>query len=92
MDKNKHPNELILYRKRLALSQKRVAAMLGHSDTSMLSRYESGRSLPPLLTALRLEIIYRTPVAYLYPKVYKEMREQIRQQEEAPSGVQATLL
>ena len=92
MDPNKHPNEMVLYRKRLALSQKRVAAMLGHSDTSMLSRYESGRSLPPLLTALRLEILYRTPVAYLYPRVYKELRDQIRQQEAPSSGVQATLL
>ena len=48
MDKNKHANELTLYRKRRMLSQKKVAALLGHSDTSMLSRYESGRSLPPL--------------------------------------------
>ena len=32
-----------------------------YSDTSMISHYERGQSLPPLLTALRLEIIYRVP-------------------------------
>lgn len=91
MTQNKYPNELVLYRKRRALSQKRVASFLRQRDTSMLSRYENGRSLPPLPTALRLEIIYRVPVAYLYPKVYKELREEIRQQEAAPASTQEAL-
>ena len=47
----------------------------------MLSRYENGRSFPPLLTALRLEIVYRVPVAFLYPDLYMAMREEIRNQE-----------
>ncbi len=91
MDKNKHPNDLVLYRKRRALPQKKVASLLGHRDSSMLSRYENGRSLPPLPTALRLEIIYRAPVAFLYYKLYKELREQVRQEEAIPAEVQPTL-
>ncbi len=81
MEKNKYQNELVLYRRRLNLSQKQVAALLGHRDTSMLSRYENGRSLPPLLTALRLEIIYRAPVAFLYLQLYTGLREEVRKQE-----------
>ena len=81
MGKNKNQNELVLYRRRLNLSQKQVAVLLGHRDTSMLSRYENGRSLPPLLTALRLEIVYRAPVAFLYLQLYTALREGVRKQE-----------
>ena len=80
-NKNRHKNELVLYRRRMNFPQKQVAALLGHRDTSMLSRYENGRSFPPLLTALRLEIVYRVPVAFLYPDLYMAMREEIRNQE-----------
>ena len=75
---NKYPNELFVYRRRMNLSQKQVAVLLGRRDTTMLSRYETGRSLPPLITALRLEIIYRVPVAFLYLKWYVALRQQIR--------------
>ncbi len=93
MDQNKYQNELVVYRRRWGLSQKRVASLLGHRDTSMLSRYENGRSLPPLDTALRLEIIYRAPVAYLYYKLYASLRGHIRSKETAdPIGRQLPLL
>ncbi len=48
----------------------------------MLSRYEAGSSSPPLMTALRLEIIYRVPLAFLYGPIFDALREQIRKQEE----------
>jgi len=75
------PNQLLLYRRRMQFSQKYVARLLDYPDTSMLSRYESGRSVPPLQTALRLEIIYRVPVAFLYPKLYEELRLAVRRRE-----------
>jgi transcriptional regulator with XRE-family HTH domain len=80
--KNQH-NNLILYRKRMGFTQKHVARLLGHRDTSMVSHYERGRSLPPLLVALALEIIYRVPVAFLFPSVYDELKRQIRSKEES---------
>ena len=66
----------------MRFSQKQVSWLLGHRDTSMLSRYERGRSFPPLVTSLRLEIIYRVPVAFLFPALYKDLKQQIRGQEE----------
>ena len=90
-NQNTHPNELLLYRRRMRLARKHVAQLIGHEDTSMLSRYETGRSLPPLLTALRLEILYRTPVAYLYYRSYVALRQQIRTQEESSVHRQPTL-
>ena len=79
---HKHQNNLLLYRRRMGFSQKHVARLLGHPNNEMLSRYERGRSLPPLLTALRLEIIYRVPVAFLYGRAYDAMREKIRATEQ----------
>lgn len=86
MHQNQHPNQLVVYRRRMRFSQKQVARLLGHQDTSMVSRYERGRSVPPLVTALRLEIIYRIPVGFLFPALYNDLRTQIRKQEEQFAG------
>ena len=82
----RYQNELIVYRRRMRFSQKQAAAVLGHKGTSMLSRYESGRSLPPLLTALRLEILYRIPVAFLYSKIYRRLKDEVRNAEDQLPG------
>lgn len=82
MDSLKHKqNNLVLYRRRMGFSQKQVARMLGLRDPSMVSHYERSRVLPPLAVALRLEIIYRVPVAFLFPAMYDELKRQVRQQE-----------
>ena len=52
----------------------------------MLSRYESGQSSPPLLTALRLEILYRIPVAFLYSKIYRQLKDEVRGVEDRLAG------
>ena len=49
----------------------------------MVSHYEHSRVLPPLMTALSLEIIYRVPVAFLFPGMYDELKKRIRTQEES---------
>lgn len=66
----------------MKFSQKYVAHVLGYHGTSMISRYEQGRSFPPLPVALRLEILYRVPVAFLYHPLYEELRNQIRTAEQ----------
>jgi transcriptional regulator with XRE-family HTH domain len=72
------PNNLEIYRKRMHLTQKQVAHLLGHDDTSSLSRLERGHSLPTLQIAFKLAAIYRVPVAFLYPGLYTNERDQIR--------------
>jgi transcriptional regulator with XRE-family HTH domain len=76
----------------MGFTQKRVARLLGHRDTTMVSHYEHGRSFPPLPVALSLEIILRVPVAFLFPGLYDETKLRIRQAEENISGRQGTLL
>jgi transcriptional regulator with XRE-family HTH domain len=70
----------------MGFSQKQVARLLGHRDTSMVSHYEHSRVFPPLPVALALEIIYRVPVAFLFPAMHDELKRKIRQQEESLAG------
>jgi transcriptional regulator with XRE-family HTH domain len=74
-------NRLLLYRKRMELSQKQVAAILGLKNIAILSHYERGTSRPSLQRALGLEIVYRVPVAFLFPELYEEIREEVRAKE-----------
>jgi transcriptional regulator with XRE-family HTH domain len=79
-------NNLVLYRRRMGFSQKQVARLLGQRDTSMVSHYEHSRAFPPLVVALGLEIIYRVPVAFLFPDLYDELKRRIRHDEECLAG------
>jgi transcriptional regulator with XRE-family HTH domain len=75
-------NDLWTHRKKMGFSQKRVANFLGFKRTNDISRYEHGGKLPGLINALKLEIVYRTPVAFLFPDLYGRLRNEIRRQEE----------
>ena len=66
----------------MGLSQKRVARALGLRRSSVLSRYEHGIRVPGLVNALKLEIVYRTPVAFLFGDLYRELKGEIRKREE----------
>ena len=65
----------------MGFSQKTVALLVG-KHVAMLSRYERGRSVPPLSTALKLGIILRVPVEFLFPRLYDALRHQIRRAED----------
>ena len=75
-------NRLAAFRRKIGYSQRHVAKLLGHKSHAALSLYEHGRVQPTLITALRLEIILRTPVAFLFPELYEGLRLQVRSQEQ----------
>ncbi|MGJ5814479.1 helix-turn-helix domain-containing protein [Paludibaculum fermentans] len=70
----------------MGFSQKQVARLLGHRDTSMVSHYEHGRAAPPLRVALALEIVLRVPVAFLFPGIYDDLKRRIRSMEDELAG------
>lgn len=80
------PNRLWRYRRRMGFSQQKVAELAGYLSPSDISRFEHGERLPSLLMALKLEIIYRTPVAFLYQDLYLRLRNDIREKEERRSA------
>jgi transcriptional regulator with XRE-family HTH domain len=66
----------------MGFSQGRVARLLGHKDSSAWSNYERGERLPSLVNALRLGIILRIPIEFLFYSLHDELRSQIRAEEE----------
>jgi transcriptional regulator with XRE-family HTH domain len=84
---NQNQNRLASFRRRRGYSQRRVAHLLGHKSHGALSSYECGRVLPTMTTALKLEIVLRTPVAFLFPNVYETLRNAIRAEEDRLAGV-----
>ncbi len=77
---NSIKNDLWTYRKKIGFSQKR-AADFAHLKSSDISRYEHGVKLPRLINALKLEILYRTPVAFLFRDLYERLKKEIRNRE-----------
>ncbi|HEX4134621.1 MAG TPA: helix-turn-helix transcriptional regulator [Bryobacteraceae bacterium] len=84
---NQNQNRLASFRRRRGYSQKRVGHLLGHKSHGALSSYERGRVLPTLTTALKLEIVLRTPVAFLFPNIYEILRSEIRAEEDRLAGI-----
>ncbi len=74
-------NNLWAYRKKGGLSQKRVAFFLAHKTSSQLSHYERGVKHPSLKNALKLEIIYHTPVAFLFHDLYQRLQQGVKARE-----------
>jgi len=53
-------NCLRKYRKESGLKQTEVAKILHLRSTAIISRWEQGASMPSVLNALRLAVLYRT--------------------------------
>ena len=66
----------------MGLSQKRAAYFMSLKKTNNLSRYEHGVKLPGLINALKLEIVYRTPVAFLFGALHDRLKQESREREE----------
>lgn len=75
-------NFLRLYRKKNGFSQKEVAHLMGYKTSASISKYESGSKTPNLPNLLKLETIYRTPVAFLFQRLCENLRKEIRREEE----------
>src|ERR1700682_3702001 len=73
----KLPHYLRIERRRAGLSQTDIAALLGIRTASKISRYERGRRLPPLKTALAYEAILGKPIAELFGGTFGSIRGEV---------------
>lgn len=73
----KIPNDLKFHRIRQELWQKDVAAKLGLKDTALLSRWENGDSLPSLVSAARLAVLYQTSLDDLFAGLLRTVKGEI---------------
>lgn len=85
-NKDQHQNKLAQFRRRRGLSQREMATLLGNVSHTTLLTYEHGIVRPSLAAALKLEIVLRTPVAFLFPNLYDNLRNEIRAREEKTAG------
>jgi transcriptional regulator with XRE-family HTH domain len=68
-------NYLVSNRKRLALSQKEVAFLLGNTGGAKVSRYERFDREPSLETALALEVIFQRSASELFSGLYQKVEQ-----------------
>lgn len=62
------PNTLKRYREVTGLSQKAIAERIG-VDPTWLSRWESGSTLPNLISAIRISVVLNIPVNELFKEI-----------------------
>ncbi len=62
---------------RAGLERKQVANLLGQNSPGLISTYERGEYKPILKTALKLEVIYRTPLRILFESLFKECKHEV---------------
>lgn len=61
------------YRRRAGLSQRELGVILGYTDDGEVSRHERAKTLPPLITALAYEAVFRVGASALFPDVHAEI-------------------
>jgi transcriptional regulator with XRE-family HTH domain len=91
-NKQRQQNRLDYFRRQMRFSTAHVGHLLGHQDSSTYCEYERGVRLPTLVNAFRLSAILRTPVEFLFPGLYDQLREAIRAEEERMAAPQQAVL
>lgn len=76
---NRGRNHIHAMRRNRGLLQKQLAALLGHRSHRCISHYEGGRALPPLRTALLLEIALGVDLRELFPDLYQQLQALVLQ-------------
>lgn len=65
------------HRRSSGLSQHEVARLLGYKSAGEISRHERATTLPSLRVAVAYQIIFRVPIAELFPELHKETERTI---------------
>ena len=68
-------NHIYALRRNRGYLQKHLSILVGHRFTQMVSEYETGTSLPPLETALVLEIVLGARLSEIYVDLYQELQQ-----------------
>lgn len=77
MIETNYSNRLNFLRRKMELSQKEAAYLLGYLDRTMISKYEHGHIKPTFLAALKFQILYQTALPEIFPDVFAELKHGI---------------
>jgi transcriptional regulator with XRE-family HTH domain len=70
-------NYLRSHRRKSGLSQRQLGQLLGYDNEVQVSRHERFEAVPPLDSALGYHIVFRVPIAVLFPRIYEDVREAV---------------
>ena len=79
MDDLELTSNLRSLRRRAGFSQRDLAELIGYLSGDQVSRHERADSLPSLMAAFSYEIVFRIPVAELFPGVYETVKLEIEE-------------
>jgi transcriptional regulator with XRE-family HTH domain len=72
-----YPNRLLYLRRRLRLSQKQMAMLIGLKDRTMISKYERGHVVPSFEVAAKFQTIFDINTADIFPRLFSEWRQEV---------------
>lgn len=72
-----YPSYLRAHRKRWALSQRQLGALLGGVSASIMSRYERLLRTPPVHVVIGSEFIFGEPARQLFPALYAAVEREV---------------
>jgi transcriptional regulator with XRE-family HTH domain len=79
-------NYLFRLRRIRRLTQKQLATLLGLRSREVITKYEQGRRLPPLRTAMLMEIVLGARLSEIYIDLYQELGlEAVNREDRMPS-------
>jgi transcriptional regulator with XRE-family HTH domain len=61
------------HRKRSGLSQNELAALLGYPGAGEVSRHERSNCVPPFLSALGYEAVFKVSASQIFPGMYESI-------------------
>jgi DNA-binding XRE family transcriptional regulator len=70
-------NYLRTHRKRAGMSQRELGLLIGYKHEGQVSRHERSKTVPPLLTALAYQIIFRVPVSAMFPGFHSAVTQMV---------------
>lgn len=74
-----YPNRLCFLRRRNHLSQKQVAALIGQTDRTMISKYEHGHVQPQFSTAAKFQIVFAARLEDIFPEEFKRFEREVEE-------------
>lgn len=79
MNNRKLANHLRTHRRKSGLSQRQVGQLLGYRKDVQVSRHESSKTVPLLVSAFGYQVIFRMPMHSLFPGIFEDVRESIEE-------------
>jgi transcriptional regulator with XRE-family HTH domain len=86
MEQGRIPNRLKKYRRLAGFSQCEAAELLDLKNTSCISRWEKGKSVPSLRYIFKLSLLYRTHPVHLYPDIWQQLKKELQEKESSVSA------